>query len=191
MKKLIVFLICLLFILPAFSEEALDPFACDCGFDEEKGEKCACFLQEGDIGPFVNGVIALLKEKGYLDQMHARGVFDEEVTEAVKRFQYDSDLTENGVLDHETLSYLIFADSGLDMLLYFDDKPELMWAPTDGGDKLHISKECSNMLAPRKISEKNALALAIEKCEHCFKEGYDYDETLAGLLYGAGSDTDA
>ena len=184
MKRLIGFLLCLLLVIPAFSEPAyMDPFACDCGFDEEMGEACACFLQEGDVGPFVNGVIVLLKERGYLPQMHSRGVFDAEVTEAVKRFQYDADLTETGMLDHETLSYLIFLDTGLDGFLYSDDRPELMWTPTDGGDKAHTNKECSSMIAPRKISKRNAFALGIDKCEHCFKEGYGYDETLAGFVY--------
>ena len=183
MKRLIVLLLCLIMTFCAFSEEAYDPFACDCGFDAEKGEKCACFLQEGDIGPFVNGVIVLLKERGYLDQSHARGVFDREVTGAVKRFQYDMDLTETGVLNHETLSYLIFGESSLDIFLYSSEQDALMWLPTDGGDHLHKTKECSNMIAPRKISERNALALGIEKCQHCFKEGNDYDETLAGFVY--------
>ena len=192
MKSLIGFLLCLMLVFPAFSEDApVDPFTCDCGFDEEKGEKCACFLQEGDIGPFVNAVIVHLKERGYLFMEHARGVFDEEVTDAVKRFQYDMDLTETGFLDHETLSYLIFADSGLDMFLVSDDKAELMWTPTDGGIKVHKDPLCSQMIAPRKISKRNAFALGIINCEHCFEEGYHYDETLAGFVYRAGSDPDA
>lgn len=184
MKRLISFLLCLILMLPAFSEETqADPFACDCGFDKEKGEICACFLQEGDIGPFVNGVIVLLKERGYLSKSHSKGVFDAEVTQAVKQFQYDVDLAQTGMLDHETLSYLIFADSALDMFLYSDIKTELVWTPTDGGKKAHISKTCCKMIAPRKISKRNACALGIDNCGRCFKEGYDYDETLAGLVY--------
>lgn len=184
MKKLLLLLLCAVFSFFALSEaENTDPFACDCGFDAEKGERCACFLQEGDIGPFVNGVVMLLKERGYLAQKHARGVFDAEVTEAVKRFQYDVDLTETGVLDHETLSYLIFVDSGLDMFLYSDNQAELMWTPTDGGEKAHKRKTCCKMIAPRKISKRNAWALGIDNCGRCFKEGYEYDETLAGFLY--------
>ena len=170
MKRLICFLLCLLHIAPAFSEDApVNSFACDCGFDAEKNESCSCFLQEGDIGPFVNGVIVLLKERGYLAQQHARGVFDAEVIEAVKRFQYDVDLAETGVLDHETLSYLLLYGV-FDEMHFFSDEDVLLWVPTDGGDKLHKSKYCSEMIAPRKISERNALLMSIEKCEHCFGE---------------------
>ena len=170
MKRLICFLLCLLFRIPALSEGApVNPFACDCEFDAEKGEVCSCFLQEGDIGPFVNGVIVLLKERGYLAQQHAGGVFDAEVTEAVKRFQYDVDLTETGVMDHETLSYLLLYGV-FDETLLLSDEDVLLWVPTDGGDKLHKDKQCSEMIAPRKISERNALLMSIKKCEHCFGE---------------------
>lgn len=191
MKRFVLLFLCLIFALTALSEaEKADPFACDCEFEEEKGEVCACFLQMGDIGPAVNGVIMHLMEKGYLPFSHARGVFDEEVAQAVRRFQRDSDLDETGVFDHETLSYLLLyplpGETGASQ-----KEDRLMWVPTDGGDHLHTNKGCSNMIAPRKISERNALALGIEPCEHCFKEGYEHDETLAGLVYGAGTDTDA
>ncbi|MBR3928300.1 MAG: peptidoglycan-binding protein [Clostridia bacterium] len=173
MKRLLLIILCLVLSFFAVSEEQIvDPFACDCGYDEEKGETCACFLQEGDIGPFVNGVIVLLKEKGYLSQLHSRGVFDAEVTDAVKRFQYDADLSQTGMLDHETLTYLLFYDVFTDFYLMPEEEDALLWAPTDGGDHVHDRKECSNMIAPRKISERNALALAIEKCEHCLKDGW-------------------
>lgn len=169
MKRLFSLVLCLMLLFAFSKAEENDPFACDCGFDAEKGEKCACYLQEGDIGPFVNGVIVLLKEKGYLAQAHARGVFDGEVTQAVMRFQYDMDLTETGVLDHETLRMLVFF--GLPEALWPDEADRmLVWVPTDGGEKRHILKECSLMIAPRKISNTNAAALGIEMCEHCMKE---------------------
>lgn len=172
MKRFILLLLCLLTAVFALSEEETrSPFACDCNFDAEKEEVCACFLQEGDIGPAVNGVIERLKERGYLPFPHARGVFDREVTEAVMRFQKDMDLTETGVLDHDTLTYLLFYEVFPDISLLLEEEDILIWIPTDGGDRMHISKTCSNMIAPRKISEKNASALGMEKCEHCLKDG--------------------
>ena len=173
MKRLLVIVLCLLMSFSAVLEEELkSPFACDCAFDAEKGEVCRCFLQEGDIGPAVTGVISHLKERGYLPFSHARGVFDYEVTEAVKRFQKDADLSETGVLDHETLTYLLFYEVFTDFYLMAEEEDALVWVPTDGGDHIHDHKECSNMIAPRKISERNALALALEKCEHCLKDGW-------------------
>ena len=173
MKKLLTLLFCLMLSFSALSETAAaDLFACDCEFDAEKGEVCQCFLQEGDIGPAVNGVIECLKERGYLPFSHARGVFDGEVTEAVKRFQYDADLTETGVLDHETLAYLLFYEMFTSLYSMTWEDSALLWVPTDGGDCVHDHKACSNMIAPRKISEKNATALGIKKCEHCLKDGW-------------------
>lgn len=173
MKRWLLLLLCLLTVFSALSEaEFSDPFACDCGFDAEKGEVCACFLQEGDIGPAVNGVIEHLKERGYLPFQHARGVFDREVTDAVRRFQRDVDLDETGVLDHETLTYLLFYEVLPDFYLMTEEEETLVWVPTDGGDHMHDNNECSNMIAPRKISEKNAEALSIEKCEHCLRDGW-------------------
>lgn len=173
MKRLLSLILCLFLLLPAFSEEETqNPFACDCNYDAEKEEVCQCFLQEGDIGPAVNGVIEHLKEKGCLPFSHSRGVFDAEVTEAVKRFQKDVDLDETGVLDHITLTYLLFYEVFPDISLVIEDEEILIWVPTDGGEHMHAHKECSNMIAPRKLSFKNALALGIEQCEHCLKDRF-------------------
>lgn len=167
MKKLLLLLLCAVFSFFALSEaENMDPFACDCGFDAEKGERCACFLQEGDIGPFVNGVIMKLSEREYLSFSHARGVFDKEVTDAIMRFQKDMDLDETGVVDDETLTALIFF--GLpEILTENEGEKMLVFVPTDGGTHRHLEKTCSGMIAPRKISNRNAEALGIEMCEHC------------------------
>lgn len=171
MKRLAVFLLCLLFTFSALGQEntGADRFECDCGFDEEAGEKCRCFLQEGDFGPAVNGAIALLKEKGYLPFTHARGVFDSDVTEAVGLFQRDMDLPETGVLNIDTLEYLLW-ESVLPDAAFENGEEILMWVPTDGGEHLHIRRECSGMIAPRKITRKIAAALGIEPCEHCMQE---------------------
>ncbi len=171
MKRLFLILLCLLPLFSAFSEREIDPFLCDCGFDAEKGEACACFLQEGDIGPAVNGVIEHLKERGYLPFSHARGVFDREVTEAVMKFQRDMDLTETGVLDNDTLTYLLLYGIFTDFYTMIEDENTLVWIPTDGGIRYHTSNGCSNMIAPRKISRRNAAALGIELCGHCKRRG--------------------
>lgn len=173
MKRLFLILLCLLMLFSALSEEEeRNLFACDCGFDAEKDEVCKCFLQEGDIGPAVNGVIERLKERGYLPFSHARGVFDREVTEAVMQFQRDADLNETGVFDHDTLTFLLLDEVFADIFFVAEEEAALAWVPTDGGDHVHDNKECSNMIAPRKISEKNAAALGIERCEHCLKDGW-------------------
>lgn len=171
MKKFAVFLLCLFFTFSAFGQEnaGSDLFVCDCGFDEGSGEKCACFLQEGDIGPAVNGVIAQLMEKGYLPFTHARGVFDSKVTAAVRLFQRDMDLFESGVLDMDTLEYLLL-NPVLPNMPFESRRDALMWVPTDGGVHLHIRRECSGMIAPRKITYDIASALGIKPCAHCMEE---------------------
>ena len=154
--------LCMLF---AFSETEENVFACTC----EK-EVCECFIQEGDIGPSVQGVITYLKERGYLSQAHSRGVFDEEVTLAVKAFQKDMDLTETGMLDNETLTLLIFYGMPESMYLWNERAEKLVYIPTDGGIRRHKTADCCGMLSPRKISVLNAEALLMEPCEHCNPE---------------------
>ena len=149
----------------AFSETEENPFACTCG-----EEVCECFLQEGDIGPSVQGVITYLKERGYLSHAHSRGVFDEEVTLAVKAFQKDMDLIETGMLDNETLTLLIFYGLPESMYLWNERAGKLVYIPTDGGIRRHKTPTCCGMLSPRKISVLNAEALLMEPCEHCNPE---------------------
>lgn len=170
MKRWILLLLCLILSVSAFSEGApADLFACDCGCVQ--GETCACFLQEGDKGLAVNSVIEHLKERGYLPFSHSRGVFDREVTEAVMRFQREMDLDETGVLDNETLTYLLLYGVFTDFFQMEQEESRLVWVPTDGGKRYHTRKTCSSMLSPRKISERNASAMGIELCGHCKKRG--------------------
>ena len=166
MKRCFALIFALLLIFcTAASETQENPFACDC----EK-EVCECFLQEGDIGPAAEGVIVYLKERGYLAQMHSRGVFDEEVTLAVKAFQKEMDLDETGVLDNETLTMLIFYGMPESMYLWNEKAQALLWVPSDGGVCKHTDPQCSGILNPRKISAMNAEALMLDACDHCMPE---------------------
>jgi len=157
-------LIALLCFFPAFSEEYEPTLLCDCG------EKiCICFLQQEDIGPAVQQVIVYLKERGYLNQKHSRGVFDAEVTLAVMLFQKDQDLEMTGMLDDARLTALIFDGLPESMYMWNEKSEILLWIPSDGGKRKHIKPGCSGMLNPRKISALNAEALMIEPCGRCMR----------------------
>lgn len=162
MKRLIIIVFLILMLLGAHAQEEADMFACRCG-----EEKCVCFLQEGDIGPATEGVIRLLKDRGYLAALHSRGVFDEEVTLAVKAFQKDSDLEETGMLDNDTLTMLIFGELPGAGVFEAEGEWVQLWIPTDGGICRHEDPTCCNIKNPRIISERNAAALMMEACEIC------------------------
>lgn len=164
MKRFFAAALCLVMLLcaHALSEDA---FACRCGEDA-----CVCFLMEEDIGPAAQGVIQLLKERGYLDPMHSRGVFDAAVTQAVKDFQRESDFDETGTLDNDTLTMLIFGEMPGAGAYAAPGGEILVWIPTDGGICRHKTPECCAMLNPRMISARNAQALNMEACEICMPE---------------------
>ena len=166
MKRLIAFLligVCV--ITNAFSAgELYTERGCDC-----YEEPCSCFMQFGDEGTPVKAVITVLKEKGYLpDVIDATYTF--EVEEAVKKLQREYALEETGMMDDETLTYLIWGMSSEELDAARPDLTlEVVYVPTDGGKKFHRKNDCSDMLDPRKISRRNAEELEIGNCGRCCK----------------------
>ena len=135
---------------------AMAEISCDCN------EKyCDCYIQYGDEGIAVEGIIDALYTAGYLDSERGN-TFDDEVFEAVCRFQNDCGLEETGMMDHITLSWLIGSDEE-------SENAETVWVPTDGGKKYHKGPNCSGMLDPRKISLQNAWILGIDDCGKCYR----------------------
>lgn len=163
MKRLIALLLMVVCLLsaPAWAEEV----GIDCACRETK---CICFLQLQDEGAAMRGIIVLLKEKGYLTDGRIKVTYTAKVEDAVKAVQAAYHLLETGLLDDETLSYLIWDVSSeeVDML-----KPllstDIVWVPTGGGEKYHGKITCSGMDAPRKMTRRNADALQIEPCRKC------------------------
>jgi len=135
-----------------------DDIACDC-----TGTKCSCFVQMGDEGIAVDGIIDLLAEQGYLSSNRI-GAFDDRIYGAVCEFQKDHAMTQSGVLDDDTLTLLIWGkhmpeENGVEV-----------WVPTDGGKKRHKNPTCSGMYDPRKMSARNAQALGLNACKRCNPE---------------------
>ena len=161
MKRLIAFLligICL--ISSAFSASKLNTErGCDC-----QKETCSCFMQLGDEGTPVKAVISALKDGGYLEST-IEATYTEEVAAAVIALQREMGLPETGMLDDETLTYLLWGMSSeaLDALRP-DLSLEVVYVPTDGGKKFHRKSTCSDMLDPRKMARRNAEELGIEAC---------------------------
>lgn len=158
-RRFIVFMLALAF-LPLHHVSASEWIKCDC-----RASTCVCFIQKGDEGPFVSAVIKLLKEKGYCDRKQKVSIFDEGARNGVIALQKEAGIPETGMLDDETLTFLIF-----DMLPFELDKAdplsrgECNWIPTDGGKRRHYSPECSRMYDPRKVSVRNAEALGYTIC---------------------------
>lgn len=134
--------------------------ACSCG-----EAPCACFLQRGDEGIAVRGVIALLHEQGYLSSGKG-SAYDADVETAVKAFQAACGLDETGTLDDDTLTFLVFGRSAAELDAREGGGNEV-WVPTNGGKKRHKTAACSGMEDPRKMSSRNAQALGIDACGRC------------------------
>lgn len=137
--------------------------ACDCLDDP-----CSCFLQLGDEGCLVKAIHKQLIEQGYLPKKCRSDQFDEAMQRALMTLQADHQLPTTGTLDDATLNCLLWGETTHAML--FDlVVPDTFWIPTDGGQRAHAKPNCSGMVAPRKISLANALALGIEPCGRCAK----------------------
>lgn len=163
MKRLIALLmiaVCLLAV-PVVAEKVGKDCAC-------RETTCICFLQLQDEGAAMRGVIALLKEKGYLTDGRIKVTYTAKVEEAIKAFQAAKGLESTGLLDDETLTQLIWDMSSTELDA---EKPllsdDIVWVPTGGGEKYHGKINCSGMEKPRKMTRRNADALQIEPCRRC------------------------
>ena len=155
MKTIAQFFICLLACFLCNPVKADSKIICDC-----ERQNCICFVQIGDEGIAVEGSIDLLAQQGYL--VSERGsTFDINVYEAVCSFQVDHGLYQSGMLDHETLTILIWSS------VREEEEIALVWVPTDGGKKRHSKSNCSGMEDPRKMASWNAQKLGIEPCKRC------------------------
>lgn len=162
MKRLLALVLLLVCLLPMVWAEEIG-IECAC-----REENCICFLQLQDEGTAMRGVIALLKEKGYLTDGRIKVTYTEKVETAVKALQKEHQLPETGLLDDETLTYLIWGMSSAEL---DEVKPllsrDVVWVPTGGGEKYHGKMNCSGMGNPRKMLRRNADALGIEPCRRC------------------------
>lgn len=159
----LIWCLCLLISAACEADFSLD---CTCGL-----EKCSCFLQEGDRGSAVRGVIARLKEEGLLSKSHVVERFDEEVTLAVRAFQTAHGLPPTGTLDDMTLTLLLWGLTPSELTLANPgSNPNPVWIPTDGGIRRHRIPACCGMNDPRKVSVRNAEALGMEPCGVCRPE---------------------
>lgn len=151
----------LLFWFLPFSALASSHITDDCG-----KSPCICFLQEGDEGVAVQGVVKYLKAQHYLS--NSPSSYTSAVTAAVKKLQAAYALDETGTLDDDTLTCLIFGMTAdkLDVAQPSSTADEV-WIPTNGGKKRHSRPTCSKMISPRKMSARNAEALGLDPCKKC------------------------
>lgn len=167
MKRLIAFLligICL--ISSAFSASKLyTERGCDC-----QEETCSCFMQLGDEGKPVKAVISALKDGGYLEST-IEATYTEEVAAAVIALQREMGLPETGMLDDETLTYLLWGMSSEALDTARPDLSlEVVYVPTNGGEKFHDNEKCCGIIAPRKLARRNAEALGLDDCSICYQK---------------------
>lgn len=156
--------------VPAFAlTESQSYIPDDCGNSD-----CTCFIQIGDTGGFVKGIIKKLKEQGYLNKKSKASQFTKEVEAAIITLQKENGLPQTGTLDDDTLTLLIWGmlPQELDAVMpvvHGDPStfPDMVYVPTDGGKKRHSNPECSDMYDPRKVSIRNAEALGYDACKKC------------------------
>jgi len=151
----------LILAVPCFGSEF--SIECDCN-----QSPCACYLQFGDKGAAMRAVITLLKAKGYMQETRVKVLYTDTVEIAVKAFQKAHQLPADGLLDDRTLTLLVYDKYPLDDPA---EKNQVVWVPTNGGEKYHKDRVCDKlpkqMIAPRKISLYNAAGLNIEPCKLC------------------------
>ena len=141
---------------------------CQCGRDA-----CLCFIQLGDEGPAVEFIQNVLVEKGYLAPRDDASAYDEKTVAAVKRFQEANSLAPTGMMDDETLTLLLWGMLPEELDVVQPGSSTLaVWIPTDGGIRHHDLKTCSQMLDPRLVSQRNALAMNMLHCGRCKPPGY-------------------
>lgn len=151
----------LLFCLPFVAAHADNPdFDCDC-----RG-RCECYIQFGDSGNAVKGIVLLLREYGYVGEKQPYE-FDAALESAVLDFQYDCGLLETGVMDNDTLTMLIWGVTAEERAWNNPDAQTRVWVPTDGGKKCHRKPTCSGMYNPRKVTRENAIELDMQPCGRC------------------------
>lgn len=127
---------------------------------------CTCFLQEGDEGIAVQGVINLLKQQKYLSS--SPSVYTSDVARAVKQLQAEYGLEQTGMLDDDSLTCLIWGMTADELdIAQPSSNPDQVWIPTNGGKKRHSRPTCSKMISPRKVSVRNADALGLDPCGKC------------------------
>ena len=165
MKRLIAILlmgICM--ISSAFSAiEVYTERGCDCN-----EQLCICYMQLGDEGTPVKAVISALKDKGYLSDI-IDATYTDEVEDAVRNVQRKFGLQETGMLDDDTLTYLLWGMSSEELDVARPDLTlEVVYVPTDGGKKFHDNKKCRGMYDPRKIARRNAEKLGLDDCGICY-----------------------
>lgn len=163
MKRLIALIIVAVCLLstPAWAEKV----GIDCSCREKQ---CICFLQLHDEGAAMRAVIALLKEQEYLADGHIKVTYTAKVENAVRSLQQLYQLPETGLLDDETLTYLIWGMSSAELDTVMPLSPKnTVWVPTGGGEKYHSKITCSGMEAPRKMTRRNAEALQLAPCKRC------------------------
>ena len=167
MKRLIaLLLISICLVSSAFSaSELYTERGCDC-----QAVLCSCFMQLGDEGAPVKAVISVLKEKGYLNS-GIEATYTEAVVKAVMALQREINLPETGMLDDETLTYLLWGMSSAELDAA---KPELtaevVYVPTNGGEKFHDNEKCCGIIAPRKLTRRNAEVLDLDDCSICYQK---------------------
>lgn len=153
-------LLLLLSLLPS-AASASSHIADDCG-----ESPCVCFLQKGDEGIAVQGVIKLLKEQSYLTR--SSSAYTGDVAKAVAKLQAAYGLPETGALDDDSLTCLIFGMTADELdKAQPDSNPDEVWVPTNGGKKRHRNSTCSKMISPRKMSVRNAAELGLDPCGKC------------------------
>lgn len=147
---------------------ALAEIPCQCG----QGA-CQCFIQLGDKGPSVKYIEQALIDAGFLINNSADEYFDQQTLKAVLLFQEYHRLAPTGMMDDETLTLLLWGmiPEELDAL-HPETSNIVVWIPTDGGIRHHDNKSCCNMLDPRLVSQRNALAMEMLHCGRCKPPGY-------------------
>lgn len=125
-------------------------------------------LQKGDTGEAVRTMQAKLIELGYLTGS-ADGQYGSGTRSAVKDFQKQNGLTDDGVAGPKTIEMLFSASAQAkaEPSVQTEKNETYVWIPTNGGNKYHSYSGCSNMDAPQRVTETEAKGMGYTPCQRC------------------------
>ncbi len=126
-------------------------------------------LQKGDTGEAVRAMQAKLIELGYLTDS-ADGQYGSGTRSAVKDFQKQNGLTDDGVAGPKTIEMLFsaFAQAKAEPSVQTEKKKETYVWITSGGKCYHSSSSCSNMKNPQKVTKDEAESKGKSRCPKCY-----------------------
>ena len=139
-------------------------------------------IKRGDNGDAVKEIQTQLASLGYLSSS-TDGKFGPGTEQAVQNFQDTNHLDSTGIVDEKTYKKLFSSEAKhyVAPVLTLDAEESttgvgtrsasgpLVWIPTHGGTKYHLSSSCSGMEGPIQVTISEAQSRGFTPCKKCYR----------------------